>query len=148
MGIGILLLTKGIGYLVEGGNAVLNGTHQGFSLIKKLAEYTKDPQQAALLLICAALFIGFLKGRFVFKRTVNRVVDRIRKQPDPVSLKKIYSKGYFFLLGGMMCMGMVFKILPFPLDVKGFIDFAIGAALINGSMLYFRAAFTKQTLGT
>ncbi|QVL57176.1 MAG: hypothetical protein KFB93_07280 [Simkaniaceae bacterium] len=148
MGIGILLLTKGIRYLVDGGNAVINGTQQGFSLIKKLTEYTKNPEQAALILICVALLIGFFKGRVVFKKTVNRVVDRIRSQPSPVSLNKIYSKGYLFLIGGMMCMGMVFKFLPLPLDVKGFIDFTIGAALINGSMLYFRAAFKEPKVSS
>lgn len=148
MGIGILLLTKGIRYLVDAGNAVINGTQNGFSLIKKLSEYTKNPEQAALILICAALFVGFFKGRVVFKKTVNRVVDRIRSQPSPISIKSIYSKGYLFLIGGMMCMGMVFKFLPLPLDVKGFIDFAIGSALINGSMLYFRAAFNNKAMAT
>jgi len=145
MGIGVLLLTKGILYLEDARIAVSNWTQEGFSLIKKLTEYTKNPEQAALILICGALFVGFFKGRVVLKRSVNRVVDRIRSQPAPLSLKNIYSKGYLFLIGGMMCMGMAFKYLPLPLDVKGFIDFAVGAALINGSMLYFRAAFTPQT---
>ncbi len=143
MGIGILLLTKGIRYLVEGGNAVINGTQHGFSLIGKISQFTKSPEQAALILICAALLVGFFKGRVVFKRTVNRVVDRIRSLPSPANLKSIYSKGYIFLIGGMMLLGMSFKFLPLPLDVKGFIDFAIGSALINGAMLYYRAAFTK-----
>ena len=145
MGIGVLLLTKGILYLEDARIAVINGTQEGFSLIKKLTEYTKNPEQAALILICGSLFVGFFKGRVVLKRSVNRVVDRIWSQPAPLSLKNIYSKGYLFLIGGMMCMGMAFKYLPLPLDVKGFIDFAVGAALINGSMLYFRAAFTPQT---
>lgn len=144
MGIGALLMTKGIRYLIEGGNAVINGTHEGFSLIKKLTEYTKNPEQAALILVCGALLVGFFKGRVVLKRSVNRVVDRIRSQPSPISIKKLYSKGYIFMIGGMMCLGMVFKFLPLPLDVKGFIDFAIGSALINGSMLYYRAAFTTR----
>ena len=143
MGIGILLLTKGIRYLVDAGNAVINGTHQGFSLIKKITEYTKNPEQAAIILICVALLIGFFKGRVVFKRTVNRVVQRIRSYPSPVNIKSIYSKGYLFLIGGMMLMGMLFKFLPLPLDVKGFVDFAVGSALINGAMLYFRAAFVS-----
>lgn len=144
MGIGALLLVKGIRYLVDGGNAVINGTYQGFPLIGKLTEYTKNPIQAVLILICVALFIGFLKGRIVFKKTVNRVVNRIRREPSPISLRKIYPKGYLFLIGGMMCMGMVFKFLPLPIDVKGCIDFTIGSALMNGSMLYFRAAFVSQ----
>ncbi|MCB1072194.1 MAG: hypothetical protein H7A41_06425 [Chlamydiales bacterium] len=145
MGIGILLLTKGIRYLVDGGNAVINGTQEGFSLIKKLTEYTKNPEQAALILICGGLLIGFFKGRVILKKSVNRVVDRIQSQPSPLPIKRLFSKGYLFLIGGMMCMGMIFKFLPLPLDIKGLIDFTIGTALINGAMLYFRAAFASQT---
>lgn len=141
MAIGILLLSKGISYLHLAGNAVISGTHQGFSLIKKLTEYTKNPQQSALILICIALFVGFFKGRVVFKKTVNRVVARIRSQEEPISLGKIYSMGYLILIVGMMGLGMTFKYLPLPLDLKGFLDFAVGFALMNGAMLYFRAAF-------
>lgn len=146
-GVGILLLTKGIGYLVEGGNAVLNGTQHGFSLIEQISRFSKDREQAALILICFALIVGLFKGRVVFKKTVNRIVARIRSYPSPVALKKIYPKGYLFLIGGMMGMGMLFKFLPLPLDVKGFIDFAVGAALINGAMLYLRAAFPPLPSG-
>lgn len=147
LGIGILLLTKGIGYLVEGGNGVLTGNHQGFSLIEKMSYFSKDRQQGALILICVALLLGFFKGRVVLKKTVNRIVNRIHSYPSPISLKEMYPKSYFFLIGGMMGMGMLFKVLPLPLDVKGFIDFTIGAALINGAMLYFRAAFTPAQVG-
>lgn len=143
MVIGILLLFKGISYLSLAGNAVISGTHQGFSLIKKITEYTKSPEQSALIIICIALFIGFFKGRVVFKRTVNRVTARIRSQKEPISFRKIYSIGYVILIIGMMGLGMVFKYLPLPLDVKGLLDFAIGFALINGALLYFRAAFAS-----
>ena len=40
----------------------------------------------------------------------------------------------------MMGIGMIFKYLPLSVDIKGFIDFTIGAALINGAMLYIREA--------
>jgi hypothetical protein len=40
----------------------------------------------------------------------------------------------------MMMLGMIFRYLPIPIDVRGFIDLAIGSALMNGAMLYFRAA--------
>ncbi len=141
LGVGILLLTKGIRYLVDAGNTVLTGTHQGFSLIDQMSRFSKDREQAAMMVICLALLLGFFKGRIVLKKTVNRIVNRIRSYPAPISLKEMYPKSYFFLLLGMMGMGMVFKFLPLPLDVKGFIDFTIGAALINGAMLYLRAAF-------
>lgn len=144
MAIGILLLSKGISYLHIAGNVVINGTHEGFSMIKKLTEYTKNPEQSALILICVALCIGFFKGRIVFKKTVNRVVTRIRSQQEPIALSKVYSLGYVILIVGMMGLGMVFKYLPLPLDFKGFLDFAIGFALINGAMLYFRAAVWEK----
>ncbi|MDJ0652314.1 MAG: hypothetical protein QNJ27_04850 [Simkaniaceae bacterium] len=148
IGVGVLLLIKGIWYLKDARITVINGTQKGFSLIKKLTEFTNNLEQAILILLCGALFIGFFKGRVILKRSVNRVVNRIRSQPSPLFLKNIYSKGYLFLVGGMMCTGMVCKYLPFPLDVKGFVDFTVGAALINGSVLYFRAAFTPQTKNT
>jgi len=144
MAVGILLLTRGIQYLVIAGNQVIGGTHQGFSLIQFFSRFSKDTEQAALIVIVLALVLGFIKGRFVLKKTVNRVVNRIHSYPSPIPLTKIYSKGYFILLFSMAFIGMAFKILPIPTDIKGFIDFAIGAALINGSMLYYRSALTPS----
>ncbi|MEM8728121.1 MAG: hypothetical protein AAGE99_05390 [Chlamydiota bacterium] len=148
MGMGVFLLIKGIRYLGEVRLAVMNGTQEGFSLIKSLTDYTKNPDRATLFLICGALFVGFFKGRVVLKRSVDRTVDRIRSQPDPVALKNTYSKRYLFLVGGMMCIGIAFKYLPLPLDIKGFVDFAVGAALLNGSMLYCRAAVARRATAT
>lgn len=142
MGIGILLLTKGIRYLVETGNSVLAGTHQGFSLIQKVGEWTGKPEQGALIIIATGLLLGFFKGRVVLKKSVNRIVNRIRSHEGAIPLAKLYPKPYLFLLLGMMGLGFLFKVLPLPPDVKGLIDFTIGAALINGAMLYFRSLFT------
>lgn len=145
LAIGILLLYKGISYLSLAGHGVMSGTYHGFSLIKKMTEFTKNPQQSSLIVICAGLLIGLFKGRVVFRKTVDRVTLRIRSQKEPIALSKIYSPGYVVLILGMMGLGMVFKYLPIPLDVKGLLDFAIGFALINGAMLYFRAAATSPT---
>ena len=117
---------------------------EGFSLIGFINSFVGKPEEAALILICFALFLGIIKGRFALKRTVNRVVTRIRTLPSPFPIKSLYTRGYLILLGSMVLFGMVFKFLPLPLDVKGFIDFTIGAALINGGMLYFREAFASS----
>lgn len=145
LAIGILLLYKGISYLSITGHGVVNGTDQGFSLIKKLTEYTKNPQQSSLIIICIGLLIGLFKGRVVFRRTVDRVTLRIRSQKEPIAIGKVYSPGYVVLILGMMGFGVVFKYLPIPLDVKGLLDLSIGFALINGAMLYFRAALPLRT---
>lgn len=141
MGVGVLLLTKGIQYLVIAGNEVLNGTHQGFSLIKFFGKMGSHPDTGAIILISLALLLGFFKGRVILKKSVKRVVGRIRSFPSPIPVKNMYTKGYLMLIGGMMLLGMVFKVLPIPLEIKGFIDFTIGTALINGAMLYYRAAY-------
>lgn len=141
MGVGILLLTKGIQYLVVAGNEVLNGSHQGFSLIRIFGKMGSHPDTGAIILISLALILGFFKGRVILKKSVNRVVERIRSFPSPIPVKNMYTKGYLMLIGGMMLLGMVFKVLPLPLEIKGFIDFTIGTALINGAMLYYRAAY-------
>lgn len=141
MGIGTLLLIKGLQYLTLMGNKVLSGTHQGFSLIQQAGRLTSHSEQGAMIVVVAALLLGFFKGRIILKKTVHRTVSRIKSHPSPVPITSIYSKGYLFLIGGMMCLGFIFKILPLPLDVKGFIDLTIGVALTNGGMLYIRALF-------
>lgn len=139
--IGILLLYKGIQYLVHAGNLHLNSGGGG-PLLSFVDRFSKNSEQSAMILICAALLLGIFKGRVMMKRAVNRVVGRIASLPTPIPLSALYSKGYLMLIGGMTVMGMSFKFLPLPFDVKGFIDFTVGAALINGAMLYFRAGAT------
>lgn len=88
--------------------------------------------------IGAGLFIGFLKGRFVLSKTVRRLTDRIAKLSLPIRWSTVYPKSYWFLLGGMMLLGFAFRFLP--LQWRGFADVAVGSALMNGALLYFRAA--------
>ena len=87
-----------------------------------------------------ALLVGFAKGRFVFAKTVWRVVSRIQALSLPIRFSQVYTKSYWILIGAMMMLGLTFRFLPIPLDARGFVDVAIGSALINGAMLYFRAS--------
>lgn len=129
----MLLLYKGLHLIAD---AAFRLDTLCYSLGQKLG----STQKAATVLIGVALIIGFIKGRFVLVKTVRRVVGRIATLPSPVRLKSAYSPSYWFLIGGMMLLGMVFRFLPLSIDIRGMIDVAIGSALINGAMLYFRAA--------
>ena len=144
MGIGIFLLHKGLQYFSAVGPQIFNKTYEGFSLILLLGSIAGTPEKGVMILLCIGIALGFFKGRIILKKSVNRIVSRIRSMPSPISIKQLYPKEYYFLIGGMMLLGFVFKFLPLPLDVKGFIDFTIGIALINGAMLYFRAAFVPE----
>ncbi|MBU6384210.1 MAG: hypothetical protein KGQ49_06440 [Verrucomicrobia bacterium] len=109
--IGFLLLSKGVGLLGD------------------------RPLSLAL-----GFFIGFFKGRFVLVKTVRRVVARIATLSLPIQIKQVYAPSYYFLILGMMSLGMLMRHLPISAAVRGVIDVAIGIALMHGAMLYFRAA--------
>ena len=91
---------------------------------------------AASWWIAAGLFIGFIKGRFVLAKTVQRISKRILSLPAPIQFADAYPKSYWILICSMMALGIAMRLVP---DVwHGFIDVAVGSALINGAMLYFR----------
>lgn len=133
MVIGIFLLYKGLGFISY---AVFTPD----SLCHKFADVFGSPNQTGTVILAIGLFIGFLKGRFVFSKTVARVVRRIASLPLPIRFSQVYGPSYWILIGFMTGLGFLMKFLPIPLDVRGLVDVAVGSALVNGSMLYFRSA--------
>jgi hypothetical protein len=143
LGIGAYLLTLGMRFVVGVAQGAVGDTT---SLIAIFSPLAGGREQAALLLIIIGLLIGFLKGRFVFTKTVQKVVQRIISLPMPIKLSQVYGARYLGLIGGMILLGMSLKWFHLPLEIRGMIDVAIGSALMNGALLYFRsaAAFRKQ----
>jgi hypothetical protein len=133
MGIGILLLTKGFSLVLTP-----LSLSAGALFLPKLSSLVGSARQASLLLVCVAIFIGFLKGRLVLRKSADRIISRILSLPNPCSFFSIYPRSYLILLGSMMGLGMALKWIPIPYDLKGFIDIAVGSALTNGSAFYFR----------
>lgn len=136
--VGILLLTKGIGLTI----LMVRFPDLSSPFFSVFASKISSHEQAALLFVALGLLIGFMKGRFVLSKTVERVVLRIVSFPSPVAFKDVYTMQYYLLIGAMMSLGMLLKWVLIPPDIKGFIDVAIGSALINGAALYFRHAIT------
>ena len=91
------------------------------------------------MIIALALIVGFLKARFILSKTANRVIGNIVKSPEPAHFSVAFTKGYLILIGCMAALGMAINLLGMPLDFRGFIDAAIGSALINGSVFYIRS---------
>lgn len=139
LAVGVYLMQLGIGFLLEGyTTAASNGS--GTPLITWLKPYAGGFELAALLLVVVALYIGYLKGRYVLGKAAKRGVARILSLPKPIPLSKIYAPRYYLLLGLMVMIGLCMKWFGVSKDWRGFIDVAIGAALINGSIIYFRMA--------
>lgn len=93
------------------------------------------------MLVAVALLIGFIKGRTVLAKSANRLVARIKTFEEPTPFHKIYTPSYYLLIAVMMSIGMGMRFFHVPDDIRGFIDVAVGAALLNASMLYFRHRF-------
>lgn len=136
--VGCLLLTLGLNFIVD--TLLIDNIAQPHPVLLFLAKYTDSIESAALVWIAFALLIGFLKGRKVLSKSVNKSVNRILTLPNPANLSQIYTPSYYLLLGAMVGLGILVRFTP--LDVRGGIDVAVGSALINGAMLYFRLAWS------
>jgi len=140
--IGIFLLSLGSNFIIQACNAATIGIFSKASLIPLLKNTIKDISQVAVVELSFALFLGYLKGRAVFSKTVHRQVERIRSLPSPIPLAKIYTRGYYFLIAGMIGLGMSMRFLPIGSDIRGIVDVAVGMALISGALQYFRQAIS------
>ncbi len=134
--IGGFLLYKGI-HLME---LAIFGPQAHASLSHRLGSYVGGDEKGATAIIALSLLVGFIKGRFVLSKTVHRVCNRIASLSLPISFSQVYSPVYFLLIGSMILLGVGMRFAPIPIDLRGAIDIAVGSALINGSLLYFRAA--------
>ncbi|MBI3212119.1 MAG: hypothetical protein HYZ47_05540 [Simkania negevensis] len=141
LAIGTLLIYKGTFFILEELHLLLAGTLPPFSLILFFSHFSGNFERATLFLFSFSFLIGLLKGRFALKKTAGRVIQRIAFQGSSLSWKSLYSKPYLILLGLMFLLGMSLKYLPFPLGVRGGIDFVVGVALIYGSFFYFKSVF-------
>lgn len=140
--IGTLLLSLGIHFILES-LRVADVTSGRFSILTFFGRFVSDPANAVIMVVTAALILGYLKGRMVLSKSVDRQLKRIASLPNPAPLRLIYGKGYYMLIAGMILLGTTLRFWPITLDTRGAIDLCIGSALINGAMLYMRA-LSKQ----
>lgn len=138
--VGCFLLPLGLNFVV--GALLKENAALPHPVLNFLSPYAGGLDQAALIWITLMLIVGFLKGRRVFSKAVQRSVERIHTLPNPVSLGKIYTPGYYILLSSMVLLGVLVRFAP--LDVRGGVDIAVGSALINGAVLYFREALKSR----
>ncbi|MCH9611068.1 MAG: hypothetical protein S4CHLAM81_00210 [Chlamydiales bacterium] len=94
----------------------------------------------ALPLFAAATAVGYAKGRFVMSKAARKQVIRIASLEAPTSIANLYSKPFYFLILGMMGLGMSLRFLPVPPAVRAFVDVAVGIALVIGAIQYYVSA--------
>jgi hypothetical protein len=149
---GLVWLIVGLFLMPLGINLLLSSLHmnvkdnQSYPLIHSLSPFIGEWESTVLVLLCIGLIIGFLKGRFVLGKSARQGIKRIQQFSNPTCLSNIYSLKYYILILGMMGLGMGIKLFGLADDIRGFVDVAIGAALINGALVYFRTGFEMRTL--
>ena len=136
LAVGTMLLYMGLGFVIQGSQPIRTESH--YPLLQTLSSFLGSTEQAALLIVILGLVIGYAKGRYVLGKSAYKGVERIHKLTNPAPLTQLYSLKYYLLLATMIGLGFSMKYLGLPLDVRGLIDIAIGSALINGAMIYFR----------
>lgn len=134
MGIGSLLLLKGVGYLFQPTKTLF---------LSHLQKVFSSDFQIFSLFVLLSIFLGWFKGKFALSKAAHRLLQRLFLQPDPCPILSVYPRSYFFLLFGMCFMGVMLKWLPIHSDVKAIIDMTVGFALASGSSYFFRT-FTNM----
>ena len=132
--VGCFLMSLGARFLV---NAI---TLPGAPLLQWMSSLTGGKEESALILVLAALLVGKFKAKKVLSKAAGRGISRLHAMSAPLSLTALYSKPYLLLLALMMAMGMGMNFLGVPKDIRGLVDLTVGAALIQGSLYYFKAA--------
>lgn len=143
--VGVLLMTLGMHHLVDSlrlWDEVIVSSNP--SMIKAFSYIFSKPQQALTAIVAVSLLVGYAKGHFVLLRSVKSGVQRILSYPNPSEIKNLYAKKYYFLLVGMMGLGMLLRVAKIPEDLHGAIDLAIGAALLKGALSYFKYALLEK----
>lgn len=138
--VGVGLLQQGLKLLVNMSQLLSHNALDSLPLARPVAFWVGGLVEAAIVLIAFGLIVGYFKGRFILHKSVVRALNRLRTYPNPASLGAIYSPAYFILIIGMACLGMLISYFRVPADIRGFIDTAVGAALINGAVMAFRCA--------
>ena len=96
------------------------------------------PHEFAWPLISVSLLLGHLKGKYVMRRAVMRIMDRVMILPQPLPLMQVYSPAYLLLMGAMITLGIGLKRVGLPPAYLGCIDLAIGFALLQGALHWIR----------
>ncbi len=87
------------------------------------------------------LGLGTLKAVFIFKKSINRNMDRIESLEEP-KFWKFYSVKFFFALALMIATGVTLSrashgIYPMLISV-GALDLSLSVALIGSSYIYWK----------
>ena len=91
-----------------------------------------------------SLVIGLVKGRFILRKSADRIIRHIVSFEEPLSLKSFLPKSFYLVMIGMMFLGLSMNLLPFPILLRACIDLTVGFALLIGSLHFLKKAIMMK----
>jgi hypothetical protein len=86
-----------------------------------------------------ACVIGCLKGKFVLEKRAKKIIAKILLYAeDKVPIGVAMDRQTLMIMAVMMGLGFSLNVIKAPHMWRGFIDVAIGSALMMGGMSFFR----------
>jgi hypothetical protein len=140
LGIGMVLAIRGAWHLLQ---VSIRGPFEPAKM--RLISLFPSKEVGFIVVILAAFTLGFLKARYVLIGQIKRAVSRLLQMENPLPISKAYSVSYYFLVLGMVGIGLLLSYFA-PLDIRAFISIFAGIALINGSFIYFHFAKAVKDL--
>lgn len=131
---GFMLLTKGIGFLKN-----LMFFESSHPLLDFYLNLTQDKETAVALLIATALALGMMKAIFILRKVAKKACLRLSTFPDPAPISALFGFRFLVIITGAMLMAYCVRQSGLSPDIRGVIDVAVGAALLNSAMIYLRA---------
>lgn len=118
--VGIMLLTVGLNLLHTAG-------------VSRIGE------EVAVLVIAVSLAVGYCKGKWVLQKGAKRTLGALEAYGDPIPFSKAFGVRYFVLIFVMMTLGFLLRFVD-P-AIRGAVDVAVGAALLQGSIVFFKSDY-------
>lgn len=89
--------------------------------------------------LAIAAMLGWVKAHFALDRVAGHVIERIRTRGDGRCLGGFLSVQTWGLVVLMVVSGRLFRALPIPMAIVGFVYAIVGTALLVASRYLWRA---------
>jgi len=110
-------------------------------LISKGISFFAEVQSAQLesmnminLAIALSLFVGLMKGRWILRKSADRIIASIVSKEEPLAWRSLFPRSFLMVMMLMMSLGIAVGHLPIPLILRASIDLTVGTALMIGFM--------------
>lgn len=136
--VGIFLLFSGLKLIFFTG--LIKG--QSFTPIISVIMYafTGAIIPTMIVIVFLGLLLGYAKSKWAFVRVIRKTVQRIYPMPGLVRISNLYRLHEILLIFAVIALSRIVQFIHLPLDIQGVVNIAIGSALINGAVVYFRFA--------